>query len=98
MGVSAPAVFRFAGSWTELTGNATTGTNGSYTYASADTPGFSSFLIGQSGNIPTAIRLQDLGAGSGRILGLLWVGLVALVGIQGLAAFGLVLRKRGDQL
>jgi hypothetical protein len=47
-----------SGSWVELTVNVGTGSDGgSYRYAQADSPGFSDFLLGQSGNAPTAITL-----------------------------------------
>jgi len=68
--------------WVELTNSATTGSNGGYSYAQADTPGFSHFLLGQRSNAPTAITLQALHASSGATdfpsVGVL-LGLVALL-------------------
>lgn len=44
--------------WVELTANAGTGNDGgSYSYAQADSPGFSDFLLGQSGLAPSAVIL-----------------------------------------
>jgi hypothetical protein len=49
--------------WVELTVNASTGNDGgSYSYAQADTPGFSGFLLGEQGNEPTAIDGQGQGS------------------------------------
>jgi hypothetical protein len=55
------AVFRHVGgagstTWLELLINPGNGDDaGSYSYAEGDTPGFSSFLLGDSGNSPTAV-------------------------------------------
>jgi hypothetical protein len=47
-----------SGAWVELVSNFGTGNDGgSYSYAQADSPGFSDFLLGQNGNPPTAITL-----------------------------------------
>ncbi len=53
-------------SWVELMISATTGNDGgNYSYAQADTPGFSYFLLGRGESTPTAITLQTLRASSG---------------------------------
>ncbi|MBU0494361.1 MAG: hypothetical protein KKB13_21130 [Chloroflexi bacterium] len=66
-GVTAPAVFRrVALTWVELTDNASTGVQGSYVYAEADTPGFSYFLLGESGSGPTAVSLSAFGTRAGQ--------------------------------
>ena len=60
------AVYRFRGTglgWAELTSS--NGNLGSYSFASAQTSGFSHFLLGASGNAPTAIELQEFSADSG---------------------------------
>ena len=59
------AIYRYVTSspWTELT--STNGNLGSYSFASAQTPGFSHFLLGASGNAPTAIELQEFSADLG---------------------------------
>ncbi|HRQ40301.1 MAG TPA: G8 domain-containing protein [Chloroflexota bacterium] len=47
-----------SGTWVELTTNRSTGSaSGGYSYAEGDTPGFSHFLLGQTGNAPTAVTL-----------------------------------------
>jgi hypothetical protein len=47
-----------SGTWVELIVSAIIGNDGdSYSYAQAESPGFSDFLLGQSGNSPTAITL-----------------------------------------
>lgn len=56
------SVYRYTTGWAELISNRARGTNGSYSYAEGDTPGFSSFLLGEENNGPTAIRLQVLQA------------------------------------
>lgn len=57
-------VFRLAaGSWQELTTNATTGNDGgNYVYAQSETPGFSDFLLAESGNNPTALSIANVSA------------------------------------
>ncbi|MFZ6028141.1 MAG: M12 family metallo-peptidase [Chloroflexota bacterium] len=58
------ALYRAAGSpptWGELTTTAATGDDGSgYSYAQADTPGFSSFLLAATGNAPTRVQVQRM--------------------------------------
>jgi hypothetical protein len=80
--------------WVELTTNASTGNDvsGSYTYAQADTPGFSHFLLGQSGQAPTAVTLLTLRASSATPFrsGQYLVGLALLL----IAAAMLLLRRR----
>jgi hypothetical protein len=57
------AVFKHIGgtgstSWVELLTNAGNGSDGgSYSYAEGDTSAFSSFLLAESGNNPTAVSL-----------------------------------------
>ncbi len=72
--------------WTELTTNRLTGSDGGiYSYAEGDTPGFSRFLLGQTGNAPTAIALQSFSSNSSRPLAAaVLAGLVALVSAAGL--------------
>ena len=72
--------------------NIATGTSGSYTWASGDTPGFSKFLMaeaGGGGNAPTAVTLQSISANSNTaVLPILIAALLlALIG-------GAVLRRR----
>ena len=57
--VASLSVYRWVTpNWIELLTNRTTGTDGgSYAYAEGDTPGFSSFLLGQQGLGPTAVTL-----------------------------------------
>ena len=48
--------------------NITTSASGSYTWVAGDTPGFSAFLIAQTGgsdNAPTAVTLQSFAAVTG---------------------------------
>jgi hypothetical protein len=57
------AIYRAVGApttWTQLITSASTGTNGAYSYAEGDTPGFSAFLLGQTGNAPTAVEFVSL--------------------------------------
>jgi hypothetical protein len=82
-----------SGTWVELTANAVTGNDGdSYSYAQADSPGFSDLLLGQSGLSPTAVILAG-GEVNGPVsqIGLL---LLAAVLLLGLVSFRL-LRRRG---
>ncbi|MCB8967379.1 MAG: hypothetical protein H6660_10845 [Ardenticatenaceae bacterium] len=51
--ITAPAIYRHVPPWAKLA--STTGTNGDYTWVKAMTPGFSSFLIGEDTNAPTAV-------------------------------------------
>lgn len=58
-----PAVYHDttgAGNWVPQLVSAATGTIGPYTFAEADTTGFSPFLIGDLTNTPTAVSLTDL--------------------------------------
>jgi PGF-pre-PGF domain-containing protein len=55
-------VYRYSGGWTQLATNRSTGNDaGSYSYGQADTPAFSSFLLGGP-TAPTAITLQTWSA------------------------------------
>ncbi len=57
-GVVAPQVYRYvAPNWTALGAGVITGTHGIYTYAQANTPGFSHFLMANSGSghAPTVV-------------------------------------------
>jgi hypothetical protein len=56
------AAFRHSTSWVELTTNRSTGNIGVYSYAQGDTPGFSDFLLGETGNGPTAVTLSSFSA------------------------------------
>ena len=78
-GVTDPRVYRYvASNWGMLDTNASTGTEGAYTYAEADTPGFSHFLIAGPG-APTAIVQRGLGV---RAVGLeRWPLLLAAVAV-----------------
>jgi hypothetical protein len=61
------AVYRHLGpglGWEEL-GDRVTGNDGAYSYAQGTTSGFSAFLLGQTGNTPTAVQLQDFSANEG---------------------------------
>ncbi len=54
--------YRFvAGSWQALTKNSNGTASNNYIFAVGDTPGFSSFLLGDVNNAPTAVTLQQLG-------------------------------------
>jgi hypothetical protein len=83
-GVTAPRVFRYvAPAWVVLSTGASSGTQGAYAYAEAETPGFSHFLIAQDGGAPTAVGQRGFGVraiGPERWL-LLLVVIVALVGV-----------------
>lgn len=69
--------YRFSGSWSTLTG-VTNGTgSNNYIFAEGDTPGFSTFLLGDAGFSPTAITLSQVGVVSG--MGGLWVVLAGLL-------------------
>lgn len=69
--------YRFSGSWSALTG-VTNGTgSNNYIFAEGDTPGFSTFLLGDAGFSPTAITLSQVGVVSG--MSALWVVLVGLL-------------------
>jgi hypothetical protein len=71
-----------SGTWVELAANAGTGNDGgSYSYAQADSPGFSDFLLGQSGNAPTAVTLagQEVNGGPVSEAGLLLLTAVLLL-------------------
>jgi hypothetical protein len=74
-------VYHFDGAdWQPLTANASTGNDGgSYSYAQADTPGFSEFLLGGT-SAPTAVMLSSLGAAPQATLPLLPIGLILLAG------------------
>jgi len=83
-GITTPSVYRYTGSggiWTELTTNTDNGTSGAYTYAESDTPGFSHFLIAQSGNAPTAVSLQSFSGASATYPLIPVFGAVLLLGL-----------------
>jgi hypothetical protein len=83
-GVSDPAVFRYvAPNWVGLDVSASTGTWGAYTYAEADTPGFSHFLLAQDDVAPTAVGQLGLSArGVKSAIGtVLALGLVLTAGV-----------------
>lgn len=66
-GLTLPRVFRYvAPTWVELDQNVVSGEEGDYTFAQADTPGFSHFLIAQSGSTPTAISQREIDARGGQ--------------------------------
>ena len=48
--------------WVELTTNWSADSSGVYSYAEGDTPGFSGFLLGQTGNPPTVVTLSAFSA------------------------------------
>jgi hypothetical protein len=84
------------GIWTELLDSRATGTDGSgYFYAQGQTAGFSAFLLGEAGNGPTALTLQDLNArpGSHGALGLLALSGLALTGLALVALARLIARR-----
>ncbi len=57
------AVYHYEGSspWTELMTNAANGNDGgSFSYAEGETTGFSPFLLGETGQAPTAVSLQNI--------------------------------------
>ena len=69
--------FRFSSSWEQLT-NVTNGTgSNNYIFAEGDTPGFSSFLLGDTNFSPTAITLEQVGVIQGTSW--LWVALTGLL-------------------
>jgi hypothetical protein len=73
------SVYRFSDSWTELLNNRATGNDGgSYSYAEGDTPGFSHFLLGQTGVSPTTITVQNVAHSAGQSV-VLWGGVVLLL-------------------
>ncbi|MBN1888445.1 MAG: hypothetical protein JW850_10660, partial [Thermoflexales bacterium] len=83
--VITPAIFRHSGdTWVELTDNTAIGIDDDYQYVQADTPGFSHFLIGQSGHAPTAVSQRELGAADRQPPGWLLIGLA----LAASAAFG----------
>jgi len=76
-GVTRPGVFRYVSpNWLELTANANAGTQGVYSYAEAQTPSFSHFLIADSGTGPTAVKLREISTTSGQSP---WVPLLAFI-------------------
>lgn len=82
-------LYRYIGSWQQLTTNASTGSaTGGYSYAQADTPGFSDFLLGGP-SAPTAVALSTLNAQPSMTSALLPAGLSLFVG-----AVLLLLRRR----
>jgi len=76
------SAYRFSGTWNALTNIvAGTGSNNYYS-VQGDTPGFSSFLMGDTNFSPTAITLSQAGVVSGTAL--VWViltGLLVLVSV-----------------
>jgi len=85
-------LYRYAaGGWQQLTTNASTGSaSGGYSYAQAETPGFSAFLLGGPAD-PTAVRLSSFEAQSQAALPLLPIGLTLLTG-----TFVLFIRRRAQ--
>lgn len=70
--------------WVELTTTASTGNDGSsYSYAEADTPGFSHFLLGQQTLSPTAVNLQSFSSQTQTPLVLVVLMLVILAAMTG---------------
>jgi hypothetical protein len=97
-GISDPLVFRYvAPDWVGLDTGASTGTWGAYTYAEAQTPGFSHFLLAQDDLAPTAVGQLGLSARGVRsaIGAVLALGLVLTAG-AGLAARKLRRHRCGD--
>jgi PGF-pre-PGF domain-containing protein len=95
--VSEPRVYRYVQpSWVALTTQVVTGTQGIYTFAQAETPGFSHFLIGQDGGEPTAVTLVGMSArGSSPTLAVvLSASLVVAMGL----AFAVRRLRRGGRL
>jgi hypothetical protein len=85
-------VYRYAGGWQQLTTNALTGSaTGGYSYAQADTPGFSDFLLGGL-TAPTAIKLSTFDAQSSVAT---WPVPIGLVGLT-MAGLGLALKRRSQ--
>ncbi|MBP8000684.1 MAG: hypothetical protein KA314_14110 [Chloroflexi bacterium] len=77
------SVFHNNSGWTELLTNRITGNDGgNYSYAQGDTPGFSHFLLGQTGANPTAITVQQVAGGVEQSL-VLWGGVVLLLLLTG---------------
>lgn len=69
--------FRYSGAWSALS-NVSNGTaSNGYAFASGDTPGFSTFLVGDANFSPTAITLHQVRIASGT--GLIWVILAGLL-------------------
>jgi hypothetical protein len=95
--VTSPSIYRHnGGTWQELA-NITTGTSGSYTWVSGDTPGFSAFLIAQAGgggNAPTAVTLEAVRAHAPRATRALPL---AGAGIILLGSAFIVLKRRRQQ-
>jgi hypothetical protein len=83
-------IYRYtAGGWQQLTTNASTGSaSGGYSYAQADTPGFSDFLLGGPAG-PTAVTLTSLEAQAQLTSPLLPFGVALLLG-----ALALFIRRR----
>jgi hypothetical protein len=83
-------VYHYDGAdWQPLTANASTGNDGgNYSYAQADTPGFSDFLLGGTTG-PTAVTLASLEAQPQATIPLLPIGLALLTG-----AAVLVIKRR----
>ncbi len=89
-GVSDPGVFRYvAPNWVGLDVSASTGTWGAYTYAEAQTPGFSHFLLAQDDVAPTAVGQLGLSARSVKSA----IGAVLALGLVLTAGIGLAARK-----
>ena len=85
-------IYRYAaGGWQQLTTNASTGSaSGGYSYAQAETPGFSDFLLGGPSG-PTAVRLSSFDAQAQATSPLLPIGLTLLAG-----ALVLFIRRRAQ--
>ncbi|MBN1889230.1 MAG: hypothetical protein JW850_14650 [Thermoflexales bacterium] len=89
--ITTPRVYRYvAPGWVKLA-NPSDGALGLYTYAEADTPGFSHFLIADDTGTPTAVGLRGLNVRSGQSS--VW----ALVGLVSAAGAALAARKRLDK-
>ena len=90
--ITNPSLFRYAGGgvWNELTTNPSYGTDGVYTYAEADTSGFSHFLIAEFSGNPNAVSLQSFtGANAGP------AGLMPIFGLLLFIVTGtMILRKK----
>jgi len=73
-------VYRYTNGWQQLTTNASTGSaTGGYSYAQADTPGFSDFLLGDAA--PTALALSTFHAQSQTSTWPLPIGLLLAAGV-----------------
>jgi hypothetical protein len=87
--IGTPRIFRYVKpDWVELSGKASSGSQGGYVYAQGDTPGFSHFLIAESGNNPTQVGTYKLD-----IQGTRWGMLVAAALALVLGAGAILLRK-----